>query len=157
MPIFRFNYQCIELYVCVSVCLPPTGHCAVSCTALWPTGPPPPVVSWPPEGPSAPVCSCWRWTPSGSQLWRQGHQQLSKTKKNANKHRDTKCPEVVNGSCSPPISRTVDSDAAENKINAWNTDAPAASNKQRALLVTEKWLFTAEVLFQGCEMAHSGP
>lgn len=31
----------------------------------------------------------------------------------------------------------MNSDAAENKINVQDTDAPAASNKQRALLVTE--------------------
>lgn len=47
----------------------------------------------------------------------------------------------------------MDSDAAENKINGQHTDAPAASNKQRGLLVTEEWLLTAEVPFQGCEMA----
>lgn len=55
------------------------------------------------------------------------------------------------------MSGTVDSDAAENKINGRDTDAPAASNNQRVLLVTEEWLFTAEVPFQGCGMAHSGP
>lgn len=127
-----FNYQCTELCVCVFVCLPPTGHCALSGSALWPTGPPPPVVSWPPEGPSAPVCSCWRWTPSGSQLWRQRHQQLIKTK-NINKH----CATKYGSWFSPTISRTVNSDAAENKINVQDTDAPAASNKKRALLVIE--------------------
>lgn len=52
------------------------------------------------------------------------------------------------------INRTVDS---EKKINGRDTDAPAASNKNRALLVTEKWLFAAEVPFQGCEMAHRRP
>lgn len=44
--------------------------------------------------------------------------------------------------------------SAENKIE--DTVALVSGNKQRALLVTEKWVLEADASFQGCVMACCG-